>query len=992
MFLDRAPEPTGPTDCDDPIASLRTMFVDLVQAKRIAAGQSPALRPVFLKPHGVARATLTVRPDLPDDLRVGVFAGTAYDAWVRFSSDTLPTVPDLKTTVGIGIKLFGVPGPKLLAPDTDATTQDFLLQNMDVFFVDTAAAMCAFTRAGVVEHDYDSYLEAHPTTKAILDAMQKVVPSCLTTPYWSGLPYRFGADRYVKYKLLPVSAAEPATPADENDPYYLHADLRARLLAGEATFALQVQLRTDDATMPLDEATVRWEESESEPVTVATLTVHRQDVDSRGQAAYGENLAYNPWHALAEHEPVGSISDARKVVYQASADQRRDVNGVPLGEPTTPRPEMRDVEAVDSVVVRAAIHPALGVARVGDSPDEFFVGPEVPDPAPLPEGSYKDAAGGLKRQAARFRVYGYNAAGEVVGELTASDADIAWTVHVANGKSAWYQFQIALDIPEAPSADPSLRRNAGVKDRATLAIDPGPRTISGANTTGPEYAFDTGEFLGERVYLGELRTDEDGRLVFLGGHGVSASFDGKPPTTFANNEGWYDDTGDGPVTATVTIDGRPIPVEPAWVIVAPPNYAPQLKSVRTMYDLLVDAYVTAGSLPPPGRPSFTNDVLPILRRICELQWVNHGFATAYGWEGRSSYLQPEYLLRLASAEPEHAELRNQVWTSFRDYLRDGESPVPVPWVYGDAMSLPPISPRQHVTVSPTQYALLDRWALGDFDADYDPAYVPPSSLDDVPLAAQPETLTRAALEFCLADAFHPGCEVTWPMRHATMYAAPFRIRHRPPDAPVPDYGTELTPEIATGVGGPLYAQGPGDLTRWMAVPWQTDTASCRSGYQDLMGFGPRYDPYVPTFWPARVPNHVLTTDDYDVVVDVARPLAERQEAFERRATWLRFLPAPYLQGIAEMVTGFGKLGVVEVRPGPADGAFPTELLVESEVGYATEGVPRNRNLVTVHVEDAEREPARPSVLRAAAEASGFAEVEVSTGYIDLVRRFPRHRR
>jgi hypothetical protein len=38
----------------------------------------------------------------------------------------------------------------------------------------------------------------------------------------------------------------------------------------------------------------------------------------------------------------------------------------------------------------------------------------------------------------------------------------------------------------------------------------------------------------------------------------------------------------------------------------------------------------------------------------------------------------------------------------------------------------------------------------------------------------------------------------------------------------------------------------------MAVPWQTDTASCRSGY-DLS-----YDPYVPAFWPARVPNEVLT--------------------------------------------------------------------------------------------------------------------------------------
>jgi hypothetical protein len=641
--------------------------------------------------------------------------------------------------------------------------------------------------------------------------------------------------------------------------------------------------------------------------------------------------------------------------------------------------------ANDDVVVRAAIHPSIGVARVGDSEDEYVLAPEVPDPAPLPEGSYKDATGALKRQAQRFRIYGYNATGEVVRELTVADADIVWTVHVANTKAAWYEFQLALDIPEAVEADPSLRRNAKVADRGVLAIDPGPRTVTGAGTRGP--AFDTGEFYGKPVYLGELRTDEAGRLVFLGGRGVSASHDGSPPVTFANNDGWHDDTADGPVTATVTIDGRPVPVDPAWVVVAPPNYAPQLKSVRTMYDLLVDAYVTAGSLPLPAAVSFANDVLPVLRRTCELQWVNHGFSTAYGWGGRQSFVDPPYLARLASGADEDAELRNQVWTSIRDYLRDGESPVPMPWIYGDAMSLPPISPRQHVTVSPTQYAQLAAWAAGRFVADDDPAYVPPADLDAVPLADQPATLTRAALDFCLADAFHPGCEVTWPMRHPTMYAAPFRVRHRPEGVRVPDYGSRLTPQVATSVGGPLYAQGPGDLTRWMAVPWQTDTASCRSGYQDLMGYGPRYDPYVPTFWPARVPNHVLTTDDYAIVVDPARPMAQRQAAFERRATWLRFLSAPYQQAIDEMVTEFGKLGVVEQRPGPTDGAFPAVLHVESEVGFATAGVPLNRNLLTVHSD----EPPPERLLRRAARATGQDQVEVSTGFIDKVRRFPRTR-
>ena len=80
--------------------------------------------------------------------------------------------------------------------------------------------------------------------------------------------------------------------------------------------------------------------------------------------------------------------------------------------------------------------------------------------------------------------------------------------------------------------------------------------------------------MGTTVYLGELRTDEAGRLIVLGGRGKSASFDGTVAITFANNEGWHDDISDGPVTAKVTYQGQKLKVAPAWVIVGPPNTRP----------------------------------------------------------------------------------------------------------------------------------------------------------------------------------------------------------------------------------------------------------------------------------------------------------------------------------------------------------------------------------------------------------------------------------
>jgi len=659
---------------------------------------------------------------------------------------------------------------------------------------------------------------------------------------------------------------------------------------------------------------------------------------------------------------------------------------------------MSDPQSHDQKIVRAAIHPAIGVARVGNSQEEYFIGPEVIEPTPAEPGFYKDSQGALKRQAALFHIYGYNAAGEVVAELTADTADIRWQVHVANKKAAWYQFQLALDVPEAsaPDLDPTNLRNADVKgtDRQRLVIDPGPRTICGRNSSGDEYKFDSGHFFDKAVYLGELRTDVAGRLIFLGGRGVAASYKGPDtqPTTFANNDTWHDDVSDGPVTAEVVIEGQNVPVDPAWVVVAPPNYAPDVIGVRTMYDLMFDTFVQAGHLPFPSQISFMRDVYPVLRRLNNLQWVNQGFAVHFGAGGRQNFLEPAYLNQLASAGDEYKELRQQVFNMFRDFERDGQSPVPWPWLYGDAMNVPPPdTPRQHVTLSPTQYQVLKLWVDGKFvpgwDAD-DPSLA--GDIASVGLCDQPAMLDRAALSFCLADAFHPGCEMTWPMRHGSLYMAPFRVRHRAPDeAPEPDYGRQLTPQMVLLPNGALYGQGPGTLTRWMAVPWHTDTASCRSGY--YAGYGPRYDPYVPTFWPARVPNHVLTEANYQVVMDDARPREERLKAFRQRAAWMRALNQNYHKAMAQMIEDFGRLGVVETRPGVSeDPELPATMLVESTPEFADiHAIPVHRNLMMLHIDgmDIEDTAAIESAVAAAAEATGRAEEEFTAGVIDKVRRF-----
>ena len=612
-----------------------------------------------------------------------------------------------------------------------------------------------------------------------------------------------------------------------------------------------------------------------------------------------------------------------------------------------------------STIVRAAIYPAIGVARLGNSENAYFLAPEVVDPLPEPPGFYRDQTGALKRQAARFRIYGLNAAGRAVAELTADNAEIRWTVHLANKKSAWYQFQIALDIPEAGSAPQSWLRNMTIADRKCLMIDPGPRHIAGRDAGGgPEYTFDTGTFIGAPVYLGELRTDPQGRLIVLGGRGKSASYNGAQAVTFANNEGWHDDSSDGPVTAEVSFAGRRLQVDPAWIVVAPPNYAPLQKSVRTMWDLIRDVAIAAGMLPKPPKPSFERDIRPIFERLSRLQWVNAGFAAAFGWGAPNDLTSPEWLEKLSRNTADTAEMRHVIANQFRVFDRDSWSPVPWPWLYGDAMNIPPAeTPRQNATLTDTQLNMLQQWSAGDFDADYFPGRTPPRRIEDVPLDEQPDMLDRASLEFCLADAFHPGCEMTWPMRTAGLYMAPFRLAHAPPDWIEPQYGPVLDTDLISLPNGPLLGgQLPGGITRWMAVPWQTDTASCRSGYQKS------YDPYVPTFWPARVPNQVLTAQDYDIVMDAERPIADRLAAFARRASWLRPLGSrSYTDQINNMIAHFDHMGVVELRAGPTSGPFPAVMEVED-----------------LH------EAARALV--AAADPHAAEQLDLSG--IDKVRRFP----
>ncbi len=951
---------TTTCSCDeDPIQCLQHMFVDLVQKGRVAQGQCPVRRPVFLRTHGILKGTLTLVEKVPAAYRVGLWAQSkkSHPVYVRYSSDLADGRPDWKSTIGIGIKIFGIPGKKVVSDD-GADTADLLLQNVPNFFVDTARDMCGFTKASL-EGWSDEWIQEHaPKTAELLDQMAKPIRSVFGTQLWSVIPFRLGDD-FCKYVVKPGTSTFAEEP-DIDDPNFLGNDLAARMAKGPATIDIFIQKRPDakkygqaylDEHYPLDRATVVWDEKEAVPVKIATIQFPQQDIRELEQETYGDWLAFNVGRVPAENEPVGSVAEARMKVYQASANYRRKENDQPVTEPKKagspkiknpkcpfphhPAPVEPTALTQDQIdrITDVRIHPGIGVARVGNSATDYYIGPETMNPPKTAWGGTRDPGGAIKRQAARFRVYGYDKYGNVVAEIQQADgSSVEWSVQVANRKGWWYEFNAAMDIPATVDLTVPLRNpDVSGSGRNALIIDSGRTCIMGRSMEDSSFEL-SGSFQGTPVTLGELRTDAVGRLLVLPGFGVSDSPSNQPvfqpeiPSTFNNAAGWYDDICDGPVHAKVCVGDKVFDADGAWVTSAPPAFAPDLKGWRTMDDLMRSVFISAGMMDLPKRVSFRRDIQPILARMNELQWVNKGFAAMFGATGPMNFSDPELLLRLSKA-PEsqlypdpNGELRRTIYNSFRATNSRTVEEGAWPWQYGDAYGYTDPdptaapSPRTYLRLPEYYDYLMTHWVEGDFDDDYCPAAPSSQTLDEVPLQEQPEALDRSAMSFCLADAFHPGCELTWPMRHTSLYRAPYRIRERASGETETNYGSNLTTATVLSMQGPLYEQGPGDLTKWMALPWQGDTAYCRSGY-DM-----EYDPYLPTFWPARVPNQVLTKADYDILCDKSKPMDIRIAAFQNRPGWLRQLPAqnPPDEQMMYMIQHFGEMGILEAQPRPAD--------------------------------------------------------------------------
>ncbi|KAG1743634.1 uncharacterized protein EDB91DRAFT_1274175 [Suillus paluster] len=575
------------------------------------------------------------------------------------------------------------------------------------------------------------------------------------------------------------------------------------------------------------------------------------------------------------------------------------------------------------------IFPPIGIARLGDSgfdlstgkldgEIEWFLPSEIPGAEDMPadlKGQFRDANKRIKRQAVRFRVYAYRNDGTILGEITSGNDtgyNITWSVHVANHKGAWHEFSGEYQ-PMKGLRNPDVQPSLSPEKRSDLIVDSQVQTIS-----DPLSRVELkGSFRGSRsdavdVHLGEIRTDEQGHLIFIGGAGYSRSVANPAKPHFQpdivsefDSIDWVDDTCDGWVDVKVQHAGLTFTAfQKSTVLSAPPKFAWGIQSPTTMYDLIENIYHERIGWKDHDETQFYQDIWPVMHGAYTLSWVNNDAYHGHGVAGKGNFLTMEDKLATPGAATEEIQLlrehifgrlrlpdyedQDQASTKYMPRLagNEGEAPAPgQPLLPGDPI-------KRFAALTRLQYQRFLQWKRGKFLAS-DAPWSQYTEFEKVPLALQPSFLTRAALDHTIGEPLYPGIEVDWAARNPKMYIfdtsredndPPFRFNHK--------------------------VVQPGYIGRGLSLPWQTDFDQCNTHW-----------------WPSIRPDDVINIRDF-ASANVVPVDKFTEDIAPKRRQWTRGLrdtpdfPAEYYPGSTDMIHHWNKLGFVAKVPGIVVGESP----------------------------------------------------------------------
>jgi len=295
---------------------------------------SYAARGAHAKGHACVKAYFDVIESIKPELQHGVFStpGKRYKSWIRFSngSSRMANNNDTdKDSRGMAIKLINIFDDNLQKEESDSDTQEFLMHNNPVFFLEDIEDYNQLTES---ENKILYFLSgSNPfkwrirQLKHALDTLAPPPYSPLWDEYFSNTAYKLGPHN-IKFSAQSCSSPEIDPVQDKTDPDFLRKTMVEELKTKEACFNFMVQLQVPDKYMPIEDPSIEWKVSDSPYITIAKIRIPIQEFDTVEQQTFCENLSFSPWHALPEHRPIGQLNRIRKEVYKASSDYRHRQN------------------------------------------------------------------------------------------------------------------------------------------------------------------------------------------------------------------------------------------------------------------------------------------------------------------------------------------------------------------------------------------------------------------------------------------------------------------------------------------------------------------------------------------------------------------------------------------------------------------------------------------------------------------------------------------
>ena len=214
------------------------------------------LRDAHPKMHGCVRGEFSIEPNLPEHLRVGIFAQPqTFPAWIRFSNRAGPSRADSKGDIrGAAIKLMDVHGSE--ARDDRRRRHDARL-HPDQRQPLRHQGRRAVRRAGRRAHRRTArrwrwFFLTHPRAARNLWVSLKRFSNPLGIRYFSVAPYLLGSRRR-EILADPARCRRAAAPSELLGRLPARSHGASTSVAASAVFDFSVQLQIDPDAMPIED-------------------------------------------------------------------------------------------------------------------------------------------------------------------------------------------------------------------------------------------------------------------------------------------------------------------------------------------------------------------------------------------------------------------------------------------------------------------------------------------------------------------------------------------------------------------------------------------------------------------------------------------------------------------------------------------------------------------------------------------------------------------